>query len=209
MFCSFIKYSTLTPAAHSIVTSVPHEFLHIPLQLQGTTSYFTVRKPTFEEVQSDRDSIHVHMTSDQEWDPYDKTIHHHAEQSIRASSLDQLLCERGRFVSSLRYTAEQSDIEDLEFHSSSVLAGLKSQPTLPVQVEPDLLSEVVKSIASTSTLPLTRKGKILPEDLAKRWDIGVDKMYADTLIGKSKSLMGPYGEPLCTSVCHSIPLDDS
>jgi hypothetical protein len=30
----------------------------------------------------------------------------------------------------------------------------------------------------------------LPEDLAKRWDIGVDKMHADTLIGKSKSLMG-------------------
>jgi hypothetical protein len=84
-----------TPAAHSIITRAPHESLHIPLQLQGTTSYFNVRKPTFKEVQSSRDSIHVHMTSDQEWDPYDKTIHH-AEQFLRAS-LAKLPHERGGF----------------------------------------------------------------------------------------------------------------
>jgi hypothetical protein len=111
------------------------------------------------------------MTSDRPWDPYDKSIHHAEEESIRA---DQLPRERGRFVSSLRSTPEQHAIESLEAHSVSEVAALKSQRTLPIQVEPDLLSEVIQSIATTTTLPLTKKGKILPEDLAKRWNIGVD-----------------------------------
>jgi hypothetical protein len=144
------------PAGHSIITNHPHKFLHIPLHLQGTTSYFTVMRPTHEEVESDRDCIHIHMTSDQPWDPYDQSIHH-AEESIRAS-LDQLPRERGRFVSSLRSTPEQHAIESLEAHSVSVVAALKSQPTLPIQVEADLLSEVIQSIATTTTLPLTKKG---------------------------------------------------
>ena len=93
--------------------------------------------------------------------------------------------------------------------------------------EPDRLEQLIKA---TETLPLTKKGKISPEELAKRWHIGVEtakktlasttqlairdftnstggrrlkpfayqlryprlkvEMYTDTLIGKSKSLLG-------------------
>ena len=159
--------------SHSILTNPPHPELHIPMLLQGTTSYFPVRKPTFEEVQTDRDCIHVHMTSDQAWDPYDKSVDQ-AEVSIRAT-LDQTPRERGRFVSSLiTLSEEQLEVQSLEAHSASMVAALRSQPILPVQLEPDQLAETFKTIAAASTLPLTKKGKILPEDLARRWNIGIE-----------------------------------
>ena len=161
-------------ASHSIITNPPHPELHIPLFLQGTTSYFKVRKPTFEEVQSERDCIHVHMTSDQVWEPYDTAVGQ-AEESIRAT-LDQMPHERGRVISSLSFAGGSAElqVESLEAHSRSVVAALRSQPVLPVEVEPDQLEEALRTIASASTLPLTKKGKILPEDLARRWNIGVE-----------------------------------
>jgi hypothetical protein len=83
-----------TPTAHSIITQPPHMDLHIPLFLSGTTSYFETRLPTANEVASDDNCIHVHMTSGHTWDPYDESIGH-SEASIRAS-LDQMPRERGR-----------------------------------------------------------------------------------------------------------------
>jgi len=49
--------------------------MHIPLELHGTTSLFHVRTPTDDEVRSDRDCIHVHMTSEAQWNPYNKTFY--------------------------------------------------------------------------------------------------------------------------------------
>lgn len=161
-----------TPDSHSIVTEPPHPDLRIPLQLQGTTSYFDVRKPTFQEIQSDKDCIHIHMTSDQPWDPYNTSLEQQ-EASIRAK-LDQMPSERGREVSSLVCTDERLKFDSLLEQSESVVAALKSQPTLPIQIEPDQLAETFRKIAMMDTLPLTKKGKILPEDLARRWNIGVE-----------------------------------
>ena len=49
-----------TRQSHSIVHQEPD--LHIPLSIQGTMSGFTVRKPTWEEVEDDDKAIKVHMT---------------------------------------------------------------------------------------------------------------------------------------------------
>jgi hypothetical protein len=65
-----------TPTAHSIITEPPHIDLHIPLFLSGTTSYFETRLPTANEIASDDDCIHIHMTSDHTWDPYDESVGH-------------------------------------------------------------------------------------------------------------------------------------
>jgi hypothetical protein len=65
-------------------------------------------------------------------------------------------------------------VDKLAASSTLQLAALRSQPTLPVEAEPDMLEEAIKNISTTATLPLSKKGKILPEELAKRWCIGVD-----------------------------------
>ena len=62
------------PEAHSIITAPPHPGMHIPLSLHGPTSYFSVRKPTYHEINSEYECTHVHMTSEQPWEPYDHTM---------------------------------------------------------------------------------------------------------------------------------------
>ena len=70
-----------TPLQHleaNLRTSDQHSIqvgdLHIPLELQGTMSGFTSRKPTTLEVtdKSGANGIHVYMTSDASWDPHSK-----------------------------------------------------------------------------------------------------------------------------------------
>jgi hypothetical protein len=66
-----------TPDQHSIQVGD----LHIPLELQGTMSGFTTRKPTTLEVtdESGANGIHVYMTSNASWDP-------HSQQSVNIES---------------------------------------------------------------------------------------------------------------------------
>jgi hypothetical protein len=89
-----LPYNERSPEAHSILTMPPQPSMHIPLSLQGPTSYFVVRKPTFHEINSEYECTHVHMMSEQQWEPYDNTMDI-AEALIRAS-LDQPPRERGR-----------------------------------------------------------------------------------------------------------------
>jgi hypothetical protein len=88
-----LPYDQRTTQAHSIITEPPHPDLHIPLSLRGTTSCFRVRKPTFHEINSEYNCTHIHMTSDQPWDPHDHTNGQH-EESIR-ESLGHPPSERG------------------------------------------------------------------------------------------------------------------
>ncbi len=67
-------------ADHSIVT----QGMHIPLRLDGVISYFQCRKPTLEEVQSDRNTIHIHLTSSAPWNPKDPGFSQ-VEDSLRAT----------------------------------------------------------------------------------------------------------------------------
>ena len=76
-----------TKYSHSILahTELSTE-LHIPMELDGVTSYFPTRKPTLAEVQ-DTDCntcTHVHMTAPSEWDPHDTTMSEN-EASLRAA----------------------------------------------------------------------------------------------------------------------------
>jgi hypothetical protein len=88
-----LPFDLRTQDAHSIIiTTPPTPTLHIPLSLHGTTSYFETRKPTREEITSELDCIHIHMTSDQKWDPYDASMGS-TEATLRAS-LDLLPRER-------------------------------------------------------------------------------------------------------------------
>jgi len=59
-----------TPLHHSILD--PSSNLHIPLQYDKPISYFQCRKPTFAEVNDNINNIHVYMTSELEWNPYDE-----------------------------------------------------------------------------------------------------------------------------------------
>ena len=67
---------------HSI--RAPDSDLFIPLSLKGTMSGFTVRKPTWEEV-NDTDQlnvVHVHMTNQLHWEPTDP-VYASQEESLR------------------------------------------------------------------------------------------------------------------------------
>ena len=71
-----------TPQQHSIIYDDPQ--LHIPLSLRGIMSGFVVRTPTWDEV-NDPNTLKVHMTSDQEWQPQDET-YTDIEGTLRASA---------------------------------------------------------------------------------------------------------------------------
>ena len=114
---------------HSILSD--DSDLHIPLRLDGVTSKFYVRKPTQEEVMDVHQDyvIHVHMTSDQEWNPEADSFYEH-ESAIRASLEEPPLAThqaRGRAV----YAANRAydfDFEDptsvIDFEDTDV--GIKS-----------------------------------------------------------------------------------
>jgi Fe-S-cluster containining protein len=59
-----------TTEHHSIID---HSYnLHIPLKYDKPISYFICRKPSIDEIHDTLNNIHVQMTSDAEWSPYDE-----------------------------------------------------------------------------------------------------------------------------------------
>ena len=87
-----------TKHSHSIVHQEPD--LHIPLSIQGTMSGFTVRKPTWDEVNDDDKAIKVHMTSHAKWIPNSR-LYQEIEQTLR-SEVDRDIILPPRDVSTLR-----------------------------------------------------------------------------------------------------------
>jgi len=63
----YIPRHERTAYHHSIYT----DDLHIPLQLEGTTSYFVTRPATWAEINNDKDYTHIHLTSELPLDPND------------------------------------------------------------------------------------------------------------------------------------------
>ena len=80
------------PASHSIVSTDPS--LHIPLQLSGVMSGFTVRKPTWDEVcnLNHPTVTQVHMTTSAQWEPHNLD-HSQLEGTLR-SDLDRAIDPR-------------------------------------------------------------------------------------------------------------------
>ena len=83
-----------SPQHHSILTKSAETPMHIPLRLHGVISYFDVRKPTQDEILSEHNCVHIHMTSDTPWDPHDPTLADE-EDAIRLS-LDPIDPVRGQ-----------------------------------------------------------------------------------------------------------------
>ena len=67
----YLQPSQRDHTQHSLLFEPPNKNLHIPLSLEGTTSYFETRLPTWTaEVTNPDVCIHVHVTSDAPpWDP--------------------------------------------------------------------------------------------------------------------------------------------
>ena len=92
-----------TTNQHSIYSADPKDptFIHIPLLLQGTTSYFQTRKPTHAEILNQTGAcIHVQMTSDKPWDPSDATPSN-VESTLRAGLVADGQSVRGRNIQAL------------------------------------------------------------------------------------------------------------
>ena len=88
---------------HSIYSADPKDptFIHIPLLLQGTTSYFQTRKPTHAEILNETGAcIHVQMTSARPWDPFD-TAPSNVESTLRAGLIADGQSVRGRNIQAL------------------------------------------------------------------------------------------------------------
>ena len=141
---------------HSIITNPPQPELHIPLELEGTVSYFKTRKPTREEVLDPYSTTHIYMTSDSPWEPSDISPGQN-EASIRASlGTDSPL--RGRSLDGLTSRGTRS-------HSpTSVAANFDSY-----------FDELEKKSVSLSAIQSkNKKGYVTPEVLSKRWKIGLE-----------------------------------
>lgn len=198
--------------SHSILTEEPQ--MHIPLELDGTTSFFYCRKPTEDEITSNSRAIHVHMTSDMIWEPYDPS-HGNGEAAIRAALMSN----------------DSKDYTDRQITSVATSAAIDVHQAV------SNTHRLYPSIMSTRTFH--RKGTVDADALARRWRIGRDaakrtierttqravrdftnakggrrlkpvayqlryprlnvEMYTDTLIGPNTSLLGnKYAQIYCT-----------
>ena len=191
---SYIPYDERKVTDHSIITQRPHEEMHIPLKLEGTTSYYETRKPTHYEVFHDPNVVHVHMTPEGPWDPNDPSFAE-IEDSLRADlEAKQLPYERGRNIGSLRTSAAIDVDQELLYRyaamSTEIDDGIQQlrrfvdedQPPTPATANTARISalfgrtarEYTKLRHINATITKNRKGAVTAEALAKRWRIGLE-----------------------------------
>jgi len=152
----YIPRHERTPYHHSIYT----DDLHIPLQLEGTTSYFVTRPATWAEINNDKDYTHVHLTSESQWDPTDP-LTGTQESAIRAQ-LDPESGERGRIVQSVVLDSQARTISKIRRSMASA------------ELDVDSMCVGLEHFAISSAKTFERKGKVSAEVLAKRWRIGLE-----------------------------------
>jgi hypothetical protein len=134
---------------HSIITTDPD--LHIPLELNGVISGFRCRKPTKEEVTSDHDVTHIHVTSSNPWEPMDAATGDQ-EQAIRTALEKDPVEPRNRNIRALMTLDPNKDI---------------SRPSAALDTD----CRIAEVFATKSK---HRKGRITAEELAVRWKIGIE-----------------------------------
>lgn len=138
---------------HSIID--PISGLQIPLQYDKPISYFVCRKPTSAEIQDTINHVHVLMTSDNEWKPYD-AIANQDEDMLRESLMHEYhdysnhnidrhlqLLKRYRHVLTDGGSASVGLGDETPYH----IAGLKTA---------------------------NRKGTVSAEELSRRWRCGLE-----------------------------------
>ncbi|GAX26404.1 hypothetical protein FisN_UnNu099, partial [Fistulifera solaris] len=148
------------PESHSILFSEPA--LQIPLKLMGTISYFPTRRPTDKELSSDVDCIHVNVTSESFWDPMDSN-HAHDEDSLRVSLDSELRLGGQRMLGSV--TSERTFVPPAR--SIAVISAERGSAAFDID-------SYAASLTSAAISTKNRKAYVTPEDLAKRWSIGIE-----------------------------------
>jgi len=199
-----LPYDLRNKHSHSTVaTTELHEEFHIPLQLEGVTSFFKTRIPTRAEVEDTgkRECTHVHMTPTSGWDPHDTTMADH-EASLRAAMNNEDSCARRRIVE-----AVTTEIENKQRITREVEATQREARGTPTMCRPPKpMHRATKPQSTPQAMQIScirrqqenylcidtdsyaeelertncsvgtdkRKGHIGPEELASRWGIGLE-----------------------------------
>jgi len=125
-----LPYDLRNKHSHSIVaTTELHEELHIPLQLEGVTSFFKTRMRTRAEVEDtdNRECTHVHMTPTSGWDPHDTTMANH-EASLRAAMNNEDSYARRQIVQAV--TTEIENKQKITREVEATQREAKGTPTM-------------------------------------------------------------------------------
>lgn len=147
MLTKYIKIENISAKEHSIICHSPP--LQIPLFMRGVMSCFKSRACTLYEYEHPEEFPQVVMTYDSPvWDPYDEMFNK-AETNLR---------------SVVGYLDE--DVIQNVFKIATVDVTLR-------QISVVFTSEFQMAVDATHTIK--RKGTVSPEDLARRWRIGLDQ----------------------------------
>ena len=152
--------------SHSILFNEPK--LHIPLKLSGTISYFPTRRPTDDEINSDRDCIHINVTSESFWDPA-SPAYDHDEDSLRASLDSELRLGGQRMLGAV---TSQRLHDESGFRSISAISAVRTSVAYDIDSYALALDDSEQSVSAITTK--NRKAYVTPEALAKRWSIGIE-----------------------------------
>ena len=170
-----------TKYSHSILAKdkLYSEDVHIPLNLEGVTSYFNTRTPTQAEIQdtNNDDCTHVNMTASSMWDPHDVTLSNH-EASLREALLnDEEPHLRGQGVRAAMSgfsTPASRSLSHCQVRSHRAqISRIRSQQWSPT-VDVDSYASELERVSCKTVGSKKRKGYVGPEELAKRWHIGLE-----------------------------------
>ena len=143
-----------TTEHHSIIDRMSK--LHIPLQYDKPISYFVCRKPTASEINDPINNIHIQMTSEAEWTPYDEQ-----------AGLDENLIRE-----SLRDDYELYQPQYRNDRHVSLLkrySNLVDDSPLPVGLGDRIRQHQIAGIKTAN-----RKGTVTAEELSRRWRCGLE-----------------------------------
>lgn len=133
------------PDHHSIVD--PLSAVHIPLHYDKPISYFICRKPTSAEINDTINCIHVQMTGDNPWMPYDEIASRDEEMLREALSYDYHT-----------YNGPDRHLRLLKRYSSASIG----------------LGDKERYSAISALMTAHRKGTITAEELSRRWRCGLE-----------------------------------
>ena len=137
---------------------VPDAQVTIPLSMRGVFSGFDATKPTWEEYEK---HPHIVLTSELPWLPSSRAFEDEEEKAKSASEINATLTSR-------------TGLEVMDDFGYRHMASVKALAAVEAGHDYDSFDERVLSLAKTSD----RIGSISPDDLAKRWNIGLTSARA-------------------------------
>ena len=135
--------------SHSIIDEFSG--MHIPMRFNKPISYFSCRTPTEDEcIPQETNCIHVHMTCDAPWQPYND-VDAQNEDILRAALTNETIYDRS---------------------SRHIQALAQCSPALS---SPTFTRQVLSTNTHASAIQSRRrKGTVTKEQLARRWRCGLD-----------------------------------